>query len=53
MREVGIDISHQTSKALADFQPEDFDVVISLCGVPKAAIVSTLNLQRQWHHHCL
>lgn len=32
MKEAGIDISHQTSKALADFQPEDFDVVISLCG---------------------
>ncbi|MEB3291569.1 MAG: arsenate reductase, glutathione/glutaredoxin type [Synechococcales bacterium] len=32
MKEVGIDISDQTSDALADFQPEDFDVVISLCG---------------------
>lgn len=32
MQAVGIDISHQTSNALADFQPEDFDVVISLCG---------------------
>ena len=32
MKEAGIDISHQTSKALADFQAEDFDVVISLCG---------------------
>jgi arsenate reductase (thioredoxin) len=32
MHEVGIDISQQTSNALAEFQPEDFDVVISLCG---------------------
>jgi arsenate reductase len=32
MNEVGIDISSQTSKPLSDFQPEDFDVVISLCG---------------------
>ncbi|GAB1541208.1 arsenate reductase, glutathione/glutaredoxin type [Scytonema sp. NUACC21] len=32
MQGVGIDISHQTSKALADFKPEDFDIVISLCG---------------------
>jgi len=29
---VGIDISDQTSKALSEFNPEDFDVVISLCG---------------------
>jgi arsenate reductase (thioredoxin) len=32
MQEVGIDISHQTSNALSEFQPTDFDVVISLCG---------------------
>ncbi len=32
MNDVGIDISDQTSNALAEFQPEDFDVVISLCG---------------------
>ncbi|MFN3925810.1 MAG: arsenate reductase, glutathione/glutaredoxin type [Pseudanabaenaceae cyanobacterium] len=32
MREVGIDISQQTSKPLSEFQPEHFDVVISLCG---------------------
>ncbi|MEN9213963.1 MAG: arsenate reductase, glutathione/glutaredoxin type [Gloeomargarita sp. DG02_4_bins_56] len=32
MQEVGIDISQQQSKPLSDFQPEDFDVVISLCG---------------------
>ncbi|MEN9258525.1 MAG: arsenate reductase, glutathione/glutaredoxin type [Gloeomargarita sp. GMQP_bins_120] len=32
MAEVGIDISRQVSKPLSDFRPEDFDVVISLCG---------------------
>jgi arsenate reductase len=32
MHEAGIDISQHTSKPLADFNPEDFDVVISLCG---------------------
>jgi arsenate reductase len=32
MKEVGIDISTQTSKALSEFSPENFDVVISLCG---------------------
>ncbi len=32
MKAIGIDISDQTSKALAKFQPEDFDIVISLCG---------------------
>ena len=32
MKEVGIDISDQTSNALIEFDPEDFDVVISLCG---------------------
>ncbi|ELS31164.1 MULTISPECIES: arsenate reductase, glutathione/glutaredoxin type [Pseudanabaena] len=32
MQEVGIDISHHTSKALSEFHYEDFDIVISLCG---------------------
>jgi len=32
MAEVGIDITGQTSDALADFKAEDFDAVISLCG---------------------
>ncbi len=30
--EIGIDISNQTSKALSDFNADDFDGVISLCG---------------------
>lgn len=32
MQEAGIDISNQTSKSLSDFNAENFDVVISLCG---------------------
>lgn len=32
MSEVGIDVSTQTSKALSAFAPQDYDVVISLCG---------------------
>jgi len=32
MKDIGIDISSQTSDALADFSPENFEVVISLCG---------------------
>jgi len=32
MKEAGVDISAFTSDAMADFKPEDFDVVISCCG---------------------
>lgn len=32
MKDAGIDISDQTSKALNEFKSENFDVVISLCG---------------------
>jgi arsenate reductase (thioredoxin) len=32
MDAIGIDIRDQTSKPLSDFNPKDFDVVISLCG---------------------
>ncbi|TAD76968.1 MAG: arsenate reductase, glutathione/glutaredoxin type [Oscillatoriales cyanobacterium] len=32
MATAGIDISGQTSNALAEFAPADFDAVISLCG---------------------
>ncbi|MBL1178949.1 arsenate reductase ArsC [Pantanalinema sp. GBBB05] len=30
MNEIGVDISRQTSKALSQFNPENFDIVISL-----------------------
>ncbi|WP_026103120.1 arsenate reductase, glutathione/glutaredoxin type [Pseudanabaena sp. PCC 6802] len=32
MSEIGIDISLQTSKPLSDFDPANYDAVISLCG---------------------
>ncbi|HEY9838606.1 MAG TPA: arsenate reductase, glutathione/glutaredoxin type [Vampirovibrionales bacterium] len=32
MQEIGVDITHQTSDPLGDFQAEDYDAVISLCG---------------------
>jgi arsenate reductase (thioredoxin) len=32
MSEIGIDISSQSSKALSEFNPEDYHAVISLCG---------------------
>lgn len=41
MSEIGIDINQQTSNALSDFQPEDYDVVISMCGCG-------VNLPEQW-----
>ncbi len=41
MDAVGIDIRDQTSKALSNFSPEDFDVVISLCGCG-------VNLPTEW-----
>lgn len=41
MKDAGVDISGQTSKALSEFKPEDFDVVISLCGCG-------VNLPTEW-----
>lgn len=41
MSEIGIDISNQTSKPLSDFNSQDYDAVISLCGCG-------VNLPEQW-----
>lgn len=41
MSEVGIDVSNQTSKPLSDFNPENYDAVISLCGCG-------VNLPTEW-----
>ena len=41
MKEIGIDITDQTSKALGEFKAEDFDVVFSLCGCG-------VNLPEEW-----
>eukprot|EP00640_Fibrocapsa_japonica_P004603 CAMPEP_0113943888 /NCGR_PEP_ID=MMETSP1339-20121228/29240_1 /TAXON_ID=94617 /ORGANISM="Fibrocapsa japonica" /LENGTH=129 /DNA_ID=CAMNT_0000948873 /DNA_START=190 /DNA_END=579 /DNA_ORIENTATION=+ /assembly_acc=CAM_ASM_000762 len=32
MQEIGIDVSIQTSNAISEFKPDDFDIVISMCG---------------------
>lgn len=41
MSEIGIDINDQTSKPLNNFNPEDYDAVISLCGCG-------VNLPEEW-----
>ena len=41
MGEIGIDITNQSSKPLSDFQAEDYDAVISLCGCG-------VNLPEEW-----
>ncbi len=41
MSEIGIDISHQTSKPLDNFKAENYDAVISLCGCG-------VNLPEEW-----
>ncbi|WP_211175900.1 arsenate reductase, glutathione/glutaredoxin type [Brasilonema sp. UFV-L1] len=41
MSEIGIDITHQTSKPLSDFKAEDYNAVISLCGCG-------VNLPEEW-----
>lgn len=41
MSEVGIDISQQASKPLNNFDPQDYDAVISLCGCG-------VNLPQDW-----
>ena len=41
MSEIDIDISNQTSDPLSDFQAEDYDAVISMCGCG-------INLPPEW-----
>ncbi len=41
MADIGIDIGNQTSNALSEFSPEDYDAVISLCGCG-------INLPAEW-----
>ena len=41
MQEIDIDISEQTSKPISNFQAEDYDAVISLCGCG-------VNLPTEW-----
>ncbi|MEH2152842.1 arsenate reductase, glutathione/glutaredoxin type [Nostoc sp.] len=41
MAEIGIDISNQTSKPLSNFNADDYNAVISLCGCG-------VNLPKEW-----
>ncbi len=41
MQEIGIDITEQTSDPIENFNPEDYDAVISLCGCG-------INLPSEW-----
>ncbi|MGK7885698.1 MAG: arsenate reductase, glutathione/glutaredoxin type [Crocosphaera sp.] len=41
MDEIGINITDQTSDALLDFEPDNYDAVISLCGCG-------VNLPQEW-----
>ncbi|MGD2184077.1 arsenate reductase, glutathione/glutaredoxin type [Lusitaniella coriacea LEGE 07167] len=41
MKEIGIDLSEQTSDPLSDFQAQDYDAVISMCGCG-------VNLPQEW-----
>ncbi|MGB3402483.1 MAG: arsenate reductase, glutathione/glutaredoxin type [Microcoleaceae cyanobacterium] len=41
MEDIGIDITDQTSNALSEFNPNDYDAVISLCGCG-------INLPPEW-----
>ena len=41
MQEIGIDITEQTSNPISEFNPEDYDAVISLCGCG-------VNLPQEW-----
>ena len=41
MAEIGIDITNQSSKPLSNFEAEDYDAVISLCGCG-------VNLPEEW-----
>lgn len=41
MNEIGIDITSQTSNALSEYQAQDYDAVISLCGCG-------VNLPEEW-----
>jgi glutathione/glutaredoxin type arsenate reductase len=50
MSEIGIDISQQTSKPLSNFDPQEYDVVISLCGcgVNLPAVWLTTEVFEDW-----
>ena len=55
MAEIGIDISNQTSKPLNDFNSDDYDAVISLCGcgvnLPEAWVLREIFTQVHVNGH--
>jgi arsenate reductase len=49
MREVGIDVSAHRSKSVEEFVSEDFDCVITVCDVARAACPRFERSKRQLH----
>jgi len=49
MQEVGIDISHHTSKTLDDFVNEPFDYVITVCDSANESCPFFPNVLNRWH----
>lgn len=50
MREVGIDITHQTSKSVQEFDITQFDAVVSLCDARADALcpATYMGIQEHW-----
>jgi arsenate reductase (thioredoxin) len=49
MKDAGVDITRQIPKFLNDFQPEDFDIVISMCGVSLPSAWAAKEFFADWH----
>jgi arsenate reductase len=49
MREVGVDVSEHRSKSVEEFVSEDFDYVITVCDVARAACPRFDRSKRQLH----
>ncbi|MFN3690636.1 MAG: arsenate reductase ArsC [Fimbriimonadales bacterium] len=51
MREVGIDISHQTSKSILEFDITQFDAVVSLCDARTDELcpATYMGIQEHWN----
>jgi arsenate reductase (thioredoxin) len=49
MKDAGVDISRQTPKFLSDFKPEDFDIVISMCGASLPNEWAAKEFFADWH----
>jgi len=49
MREIGIDISEQSSKTLERYLNDPFDLVITVCDSANESCPVFLNAQQRWH----